>query len=48
VVPQFGQGAVLPWGIYLVAADSGDILGMLAGGGPWPSYFDGLPDQDRR
>jgi len=48
VVPQFGQGSVLPWGIYLVAADSGDILGMLAGGGPWPSYFDGLPDRDRR
>jgi hypothetical protein len=48
VVPQFGQGSVLPWGIYLVAADNGDILGMLAGGGPWPSYFDGLPDRDRR
>ena len=48
VVPQFGHGSVLPWGIYLVAADSGDIIGMLAGAGPWPSYFDGLPDREPR
>ena len=48
VVPQLGRGFVGSWGIYLVAADSGDILGTLAGGGPWPSYFDGLPDRDRR
>jgi len=43
VVPQFGRGSVFTWGIYLVNADTGDILGMLAGGGPWPPYFDGLP-----
>jgi hypothetical protein len=46
VVPQFGRGSVFTWGIYLVNADNGDILGMLAGAGPWPSYFDSLPNRD--
>ena len=48
VVPQFSRGLVFPWGIYLVSVDSGDIIGMRAGAGPWPSYFDGLPDREPR
>lgn len=46
VVPQFGRGLVFTWGIYLVSADNGDTLGMLAGGDAWPPYFDGLPNRD--
>jgi hypothetical protein len=45
VLPQFSRGLAFTWGIYLVSADNGDILGMLAGPGPWPPYFDSMPNR---
>jgi hypothetical protein len=42
--PQFAHGATFPWGVYLIDAQSGDVLGLLAGSGSWPAYFDALPD----
>jgi hypothetical protein len=42
--PQFAHGATFPWGVFLIDAQSGDILGLLAGSGSWPAYFDALPD----
>jgi hypothetical protein len=42
--PPVGRGATFPWGVYLVDAQSGDMLGLVAGSGSWPAYFDALPD----
>jgi hypothetical protein len=42
--PQFGHGTTFSWGIFLVDAQNGDILGLVAGAGTWPTYFDALPD----
>jgi hypothetical protein len=42
--PQFGHGATFPWGVFLVDAQNGDMLGLVAGAGTWPAYFDALPD----
>jgi hypothetical protein len=42
--PQFGHGTTFSWGVFLVDAQNGDMLGLVAGAGTWPSYFDALPD----
>lgn len=42
--PQFGHGAPFSWAVFLIDAQNGDMLGLVAGGGPWPADFDALPD----
>jgi hypothetical protein len=42
--PQFGHGTTFSWGVFLVDAENGDMLGLVAGAGTWPAYFDALPD----
>ncbi len=44
VRPQFARGQTFPWGIYVIDTKSDDVLGMTAGDGTWPPYFDGLRD----
>jgi hypothetical protein len=44
IQPSFGRGSTFPWGVFLVDAQNGDMLGLVAGAGTWPAYFDTLPD----
>jgi hypothetical protein len=44
ITPQFSRGARLASATYLVDANTGSVIGVNAGGDPWPTYFDALPN----
>jgi hypothetical protein len=45
IVPQFGHGASFTWGVFTIDGTDGTITSLTArSDGPWPVFFDALPD----
>ncbi len=45
IVPQFGHGLTFNWGVFTIDGTDGGITSLTArNDGPWPAFFDALPD----
>ena len=45
IVPAFGRGLTFNWGVFTIDGTDGGVTSLTArNDGPWPAFFDALPD----
>ena len=45
IVPAFGRGLTFSWGVFTIDGTDGGVTSLTArNDGPWPAFFDALPD----